>query len=94
MEDNKTIPYYAYDALTMLTNRTIRRLWILCIILVVLLVGSNVGWLVYEAQYEDVVTTTNKIETESDYGDAIGIIGSGNGVNGESKSNADNNEIP
>lgn len=89
--EEKTIPYYAYDALTMITNKTIRRLWILCIILVVLLVGSNVGWLVYEAQFEDVVTTTNKVEAESDSGDVIGIIGNGNGVNGESKSDTDSN---
>ena len=89
--EEKTIPYYAYDAITTLYNKTIRRLWILCIILAVFLVGSNVGWLVYESQFEDVVTTTNKVEAESESGDVIGIIGNGNGVNGEGKSDTDSN---
>lgn len=82
MED-KTIPYYAYDALTMLTNKTNRRLWILCVILVVLLVGSNVGWLIYESQFEDVV----KIDQEAEWEDGSNVIFNGTGsVNyGESK---------
>jgi hypothetical protein len=35
-------------------ERTIRRLWILCIILVVLLVSSNLAWIYYENQFEEI----------------------------------------
>lgn len=87
--EEKTIPYYAYDALSMITNKTIRRLWILCIILVVLLVGSNVGWLVYEAQFEDVVTS---VEQEAEWDSESEVIMNGTGtINyGESKTNSNN----
>ena len=44
-------------------ERTIRRLWILCILLAVMLVGSNGAWLFYESQFED-KTTTESIEAE------------------------------
>ena len=31
--------------------------FIVCLVLIVLLVGSNIGWLVYESQFEDVTET-------------------------------------
>lgn len=40
-------------------------------LLVVLLVGSNVAWIIYEAQYEDF-----SITAEQD-GDGINIVGGG-----------------
>lgn len=46
-------------------ERTIRRLWILCIILVFLLVGSNVCWIVYENSFEDMTQTVTQ-ESEGD----------------------------
>ena len=68
-------------------ERTVRRLWILCIILVVLLTASNAMWIYYEAQFEDVSTSTQTIHTDaSDGGDATGIIGDNNEV-GDGKSN-------
>ena len=67
-------------------ERTIRRLWILCIILIIAFVASNLGWLYYESQFEE-VTETKTVETDaSDGGDATGIIGGHNEVNnGESE---------
>ena len=44
-------------------ERTIKRLWILCIILVFLLVGTNVCWIVYENSFEE---TTQTVTQESD----------------------------
>lgn len=40
----------------------------LVILLAVLLVGTNIAWIVYEAQFEDVVST----EIEQDTGDGGG----------------------
>ena len=53
--------------------------------LIVLLVGTNVGWLIYEAQYEAVEETTITQENEDGYNNYIG--NDGDIVNGE----ADNN---
>ena len=44
-------------------ERTIRRWWILCILLTIMLVGSNGAWLYYESQFVD-KTTTESIEAE------------------------------
>ena len=43
-----------------------RRWFIIAIIELVLLVGSNIGWLLYESQYEDVTTTTDEVQTMED----------------------------
>ena len=43
-----------------------RRWFIIAIVELVLLVGSNIGWLLYESQYEDVTTTTDEVQTMED----------------------------
>ena len=49
------IPYIAHEADMTRMERMNRRLWILCLVLIVALIGSNVGWIIYENQFEDVV---------------------------------------
>lgn len=62
------IPYIAYESGMARMERTNKRLWIVVIILIVALIATNVGWSMYEAQFEDVVTT----EIEQDTGDGNG----------------------
>lgn len=72
-------------------ERTIRRLWILCIILIILLAGTNAAWIYYESQFEDIITTETIDTNSEDGGDATGIIGNDNEVNnGQSKDNENN----
>ena len=59
---------YAIDILTAVTERTIKRLWITIILLIVLFVGSNCAWLWYESQFET-VTTTQEVEQTTEGGD-------------------------
>lgn len=70
-EKGINIPYIAYEAAQSRLERIIKRLWITTIILIVLLVASNIGWLIYESQFEDF-----SIEAEQD-GDGINIVGGG-----------------
>lgn len=88
MIDDK-IPYIVLESVTTRLERTIKRLWILTIILVVLLVGTNAIWLYYESQFEDTV----KIEQEAEWDDNSNVIFNGTGsVNyGESKTNDNQN---
>ena len=90
-EDRKAIPYYAYDALSLMANRTNRRLWILCIILIVLLFGTNMGWVIYESQFEE-VSTTQRVEQEAEWDSESEVIMNGTGVinYGESKTDGNN----
>lgn len=39
-----------------------KRWFIIAVIELVLLVGSNIGWLIYESQYEDITTEEQLIE--------------------------------
>ena len=61
---NKVVPYLAHEADMTRLERTIHRLWILVILLIATLVLTNIGWIMYEAQYEDNVTSTEEIQQE------------------------------
>lgn len=69
---------YALDIVTALAHRTIFRLWVLVILLVVLLVGSNVAWIVYESQYMDVQVTQQNDNSPNNYIGGDGDITNGN----------------
>lgn len=70
-EIKNDIPYVAYESALVRADRTNRRLWILCIILTVFLVASNVCWIIYENQFEDVTTTITQDLDAQDGGNAI-----------------------
>ena len=91
MDDKK---YYT-DIISGLAERTIKRLWIVIILLIVLLVATNAMWIYREGQFVDEVTET--IEATSDYGDAYGTIVSGDGSvvsYGEGQSNTNQETSP
>ena len=70
MDNNKTISYIAFESVTARQERTIKRLWILCLILIISLIGSNAGWVWYEKEYEDVIT----VEQDADWKDGNVIL--------------------
>ena len=82
--DDKYIPYFVHEGIVTRMERQSKRLFVLCLILIILFTGSNVGWLIYESQYEDFVLTQ---ETSSDGGgDAIvNGVTQGDIIYGESK---------
>ena len=61
-----------------------KRFVAIIVLLVLLLVGSNVGWLIYESQLEVVEETTGTIITQDNSGGYNNYIGNdGDIVNGE-----------
>jgi len=66
MENNET--FFTEIALAM-AERTIKRLWILCLTIFLALVISNICWIVYENSFEDMTTTVSQ-ESTSDTGNA------------------------
>lgn len=80
--EQQNIPYFAHEGIMARMERTIKRLWVLCIVLIILLAGSNAAWLWYESQFEDEQTTVTQ-ELNSDGGDAI--INDGVRINGTSE---------
>ena len=59
------VPFIAHEAALARAERSFKRLWAAIILLIVLLFGSNAGWLYYESQFEETTTT---IEAEVDDG--------------------------
>lgn len=73
-------------------ERTNKRLWIVLIMTILLLVGTNGYWIYYESSFEDEVTTTTTVTQDvdsNDGGDAI--INDGVKINGESETNGNTN---
>lgn len=62
MEQGKTIPFYAHEGIVARMERSNRRLWILCIILIVLLAVTNGAWIWNESQFVDEITVTQDNE--------------------------------
>ena len=84
MDKPTNIPYIAYEAAMSRFDRINKRLWIAVILLIVLLVGSNIAWLVYESQFQVYETS---IEATQD-GEGVNIVGGGDVSYGtESNSN-------
>ena len=68
------VPYIAYEAALTKAEFSFKRLWAAIILLIVLLFGSNAGWLYYESQFEETATT---IEAEADDGGNAGANNNG-----------------
>ena len=75
---------YQNDIFAAFAERTVKRLWILIILLVVLLFGSNAAWTWYELQWQD-VTVMQEVEQDANNGtnNFIGgdFYGAANGEN-------------
>jgi len=76
--DDKSIPYIAYESAMAMSERHIKRLWIVLIICLVMLFTSNGLWLLYESQFEYYDTT--ETTTYSQDGEGTNIIGDLNEV--------------
>lgn len=70
------VPFIVHEADMARQERTIKKLWILLIICLALLFGTNAGWIYYESQWEE-VTTTETYEATTDGGGTAIANGSG-----------------
>ena len=84
---------YSFEVALAMAERTIKRLWLTTLLLIVLLVASNAAWLYYESQF-DTVETTETITVEQDNTDGINnYIGNDGDINnnGETDNNKNDN---
>lgn len=85
------MPFVAHESDMTRMERINRRVWILCIILIVLLFGTNIGWLYYESQFRVIEATSQEVQQEIDTGDGEAmVIGIGD-YNGESETDCTDN---
>lgn len=76
------VTYLAFESMKATLERTIRRLWILALVLIILLFGTNAAWIYYESQWE-VMQTTETYEAMTDGGGTAIANGSGTVTYGE-----------
>lgn len=65
------VTYIAFESMKATLERTIKRLWILAIILIVLLFGTNAAWIYYESQWEVVEKTEISQDVDTGTGSAF-----------------------
>lgn len=83
---NEPVPYIAHESIVARLERTIKRLFVLIVIAIIMIFASNAIWLYYwnQYEYEDVSET----HTYDQDGKGVNIIGPNNEVNNGTK--ADN----
>lgn len=69
------VPYVAHQSAMARAERTQKRLIWIIILLIVLFVGSNFAWIVYESQFDVVEDTNITQENENGYNNYIGNDG-------------------
>ena len=62
------VPFIVHEGTMARAERTAKRLWITILLLIVLLVGTNAGWIWFESQFE-YSQTTQEVTQESNHGD-------------------------
>ena len=65
----KNVPYFFYEGDMSRLERQLKRLWIVVLVLIFMLVGSNCAWLWYESQLETVEETYQEVIQEADNGE-------------------------
>ena len=48
----ESVPYIVHESSMARMERQIKRLWIALIVSLAMLFGSNIGWIIYESQFE------------------------------------------
>lgn len=78
-----SVPYVVHESAMARAERHTKALIWVIVLLIVLLVGSNVGWMIYEAQFEVIEETTTTITQDNADGYNNYIGNDGDIVNGE-----------
>lgn len=81
--NREQIPYIVHEGAMSRMERVNKRLIAIIVLLIVLLISSNIAWLIYESKYQDIC-----IEAEQD-GYGVNIVGGGDITYGPESDNQD-----
>ena len=87
---NVNVPYVVHESAMARSERHNKRLWIVILVLIGALIGTNLAWIIYENSFEEVITTEEIIVDADDNGNANYIGQDGNIYNGEDYSKEEN----
>lgn len=87
-EDEKmlTVPYVAHQSAVARQERQMRRMWIVILLLICALIGTNLAWVIYNSQFE-IVEESVMVEQDNESGDNNYIGNNGDITYGETKNN-------
>lgn len=88
--ENETVSYYIHEEQMCRQDIHNKRLFILCIILLISLLATNGAWIYHESMYEDIRTEQ---EITSDGNGDIAVSGVGD-INYGNEDKANNNSTP
>ena len=71
-QPSEAVPFIVHEGMMARAERTAKRLWITILLLIVLLVGTNAGWIWFESQFEDIAISQ---ENEDGYNNFVGNDG-------------------
>lgn len=75
---NVAVPYVVHESAIARSERHNKRLWIVILVLIGSLIGTNLAWLIYENSFEEVSTTEEIIVDADDNGNENYIGQDGN----------------
>lgn len=88
----QSVPYIVHESDMSRLERQLKRLWIVVLVLIFMLVGSNCAWLWYESQLETVESTVEEVVVDADENGIANYIGNdGDIINGNGYSKEDHN---
>jgi hypothetical protein len=64
---NVVVPYVVHESAMARNERHNKRLWIVILVLIGALIGTNLAWIIYENSFEDYVITQD-VEQDADNG--------------------------
>lgn len=68
---NLSVSYVVHESALARAERTIKRMWITCLVLIALLVVTNAMWIWYNSQFEDVTTQISSEAVADNGGNAV-----------------------
>lgn len=76
-----SVSYIVYESALARAERSVKRLWVAILVLIVFLVGTNGAWLWYESRFEDAVITQENADGYNNYIGNDGDINNGEANN-------------
>ena len=89
-KQNVNVPYVVHESAMARSERNGKRMWIVILVLILALIGTNLAWIIYKNSFEEVITTTEEyydVEQDADGGGDNNSIINGGVINGEAENN-------
>ena len=87
-KQNVNVPYVVHESAMARSERNSKRMWIVILVLILALIGTNLAWIIYENSFEDyAITEEYDVEQDADGGGDNNSIINGGVINGEAENN-------